>query len=795
MNFLERIRIGWAAFRAADVGSIDLPENGRSSKETLNDSIGAFLTTFGSVNPVIDFDMLATLKNLWLFNPDVSQYAANIVNLGNPGHSLKVTAVTDAIAENAVNRLNESAVRIYSQGCGVDGLLNQYLASIAWSGAVSSEDVVNLAARRVEKVVLVPVESIRFKYDKDKDEYLPYQRNFGTFQTPSEGNSFGLIALNPETYSYLPVATVENSPYARPPASAAVGAILESQIPLMENIRYMAQKIGLMGLVAASVVPPKPRPNEDDSVYQTRAKNYLAAVRSALEGNFNKGLLVTFRDQKIEHTPITSGAQGVYDINRISEEQVFSGLGAMPGFHGRTDSTTETFADVVYYLLTAQVANMQRVVKRRQERTYRLDLRLAGIEVDSVSLTFDKAHSRNAKAEAETDAIKFNDMLGRVRAGLLDPQAAAQQLGESEWFDESRLFNDAVLPKEGQSSNVVRLEFDRSRNEYKFSPEVITLASESLKLSEDEIDQILERFIREYRQLVSPFADDATAAAVNRLRDFLRDNDFENFSSAEEFADELVEQINKAFGSSWSRPATVRAIEAAVREVYTFYRLRDSSVFGDASPIRLRFGGPDKAAMNFIGKLDHFYFSKFADNSTSSLRQFLIDAYLKDGAALFGRESSEEIDAFRRAAGVKLKNLTDRQVLTIVQTAVQRIRNWAHIGTLDQAGFEYAKLVATIDNRTSILCLSIDGKRIRVGVAKKAVDRLGRLAPKEFAQELYESDEAKQMRQDPSANVRANLEPDGKTIKDDLVASGLGFPPFHPNCRTRMEGIIEDINE
>jgi hypothetical protein len=69
---------------------------------------------------------------------------------------------------------------------------------------------------------------------------------------------------------------------------------------------------------------------------------------------------------------------GVYELNRMSEEQVFSGMGTYPAFHGRTDSTTETFADVVYYMLTAQVANMQRVVKRRQELTYMLDLGSAG---------------------------------------------------------------------------------------------------------------------------------------------------------------------------------------------------------------------------------------------------------------------------------------------------------------------------------------------------------------------------------------------------------------------------------
>jgi DNA phosphorothioation-dependent restriction protein DptG len=54
---------------------------------------------------------------------------------------------------------------------------------------------------------------------------------------------------------------------------------------------------------------------------------------------------------------------------------------------------------------------MQRVVKRRQERTYMLDLRLGGIDVDSVSLNFNKAHSRNALQEAQTEEQRFQTVL------------------------------------------------------------------------------------------------------------------------------------------------------------------------------------------------------------------------------------------------------------------------------------------------------------------------------------------------------------------------------------------------
>lgn len=466
MTFFERLQIAFATFRRT--GGLDLPDNGRSSEETIGSAMSAYSSLFGSVNPVIDFEMLKTLKMFWLYNPDFSQYVANIVNLGNPGHKLSVEAGSETAAEAAVNRLNETASRIYTIGTGVDGLINQYLTSVAWSGAISSEDVVNLRAGRVEKVVLVPVEQIRFRYNKDLDGYEAFQQSNGIGR--ERDRLLGMIRLNAETYRYYALSTVENSPYAKPPATAAVQAILEGQVPIMENIRKMAKKIGLLGLTSASVVQPPRRPNETDVDYQSRAKAYLGRVREAL-ADMSGGLVVGYRDQKLEHTSVTTGAAGVYDLNRISEEQVFSGLAAMPGFHGRTDSTTETFADVVYYLLTAQVANIQRVVKRRQERTYMLDLRLGGIDVSSISVDFNRTHSRNALAEAQTDEVRQRNVFEKVRNGLISPDEAAQELGYDAWHDPFGVSNSSSLSKR------IDLKFNRSLQRYDFEPDRLTISN------------------------------------------------------------------------------------------------------------------------------------------------------------------------------------------------------------------------------------------------------------------------------------------------------------------------------
>lgn len=289
--------------------------------------------------------------------------------------------------------------------------------------------------------------------------------------------------------------------------------------------------------------------------------------------------------------------------------------------------------------------------------------------------------------------------------------------------------------------------------------------------------------------------DAALNNVLNRLRAFLHEHEFGDFTDADAFANVLLDELDTAWGRGWAARSVRTSIAGAVRESYLFYRLRDTTVFGEGSPIRLRLGGPDKVSIRFIEELDHFYFSKFADNTSEPLRKFFIKQYFEDGAALFGRESSEEMAAFRDAAGEKLKNLTDRQTTTIVQTAVQRVRNWAHIGTMDQARIELARLVATIDKRTSNICLALDGKLVRVGVAFDAIQRLNKLTPADFAAEVYESDLGQQMNTASAVNIKEFLEDDGKTIKDEFTKIGRGFPPFHPNCRTRMEGVIEGVEE
>lgn len=252
--------------------------------------------------------------------------------------------------------------------------------------------------------------------------------------------------------------------------------------------------------------------------------------------------------------------------------------------------------------------------------------------------------------------------------------------------------------------------------------------------------------------------------------------------------------MERAFASGWAGTRERKQIRTTTRSIYEYYRLRDLTPFGDADPIRLRLGGPDKVSIKFIGELDHFYFSKFADNTREPMRKFFVERFFGDGALLFD-EDSDAWREFQRAAGDRFKKLGYRQIRTVIETATARTRNWAHIGTMAQAEIELAKLVATLDARTTPLCEFLDGKLVKVGVAQSTIERLNQLAPAEFERALYKTELSKGIANNPVDTIRRYLEEDGRTIGDELTKTGRGFPPFHPNCRTRMEGVIEGLED
>lgn len=791
---------------------LELPDSGRSSVEdTIPALLGRALSQFGGLQPEISFESLRLLKQLMIWNPLMSQFVQNIVNLGNTGHQITVDAASATIAEVAVKRINETAERLWPHGAGVDGLINQYFTDIAWSGALSSEDVVDFRAARVEKVVLVPVEQIRFTWDGMN--YLPNQMPKHTLAlniTP-----FGLIPLNTETYRYYALSTVSNLPYAKPPATAAIEDLIGPYADAKLNLKAVLKKYGLLGFAAMQVTAPPRKPSETEDEYQKRAKIYLGKMRDAVAGIWQQGLLLMFRDQKLDFHSVTANAQGMKDVVEVIEGSVFNGFGMQPSLFGRVHSTTETFADVVWSQLDAQVGNIRRLPKRRMERTYNLDLTLAGIRINGISMTFNRTPSRNALKQAQAELAEVQAILEKAKAGIIGPDAAAQELGYDSAFDPELLSTQPQvagqlrflsLSRAGATNGLTAtFQFDRSAQQYRFVASVIELSSASVglakkkdQMTEEDIDQVLNDWIDRYLAVVRPIAEVTLEIALETLATWLAQIKLSDFATAEEFADQFFDKLQTVFTGEWEAPKSARTIKKATEQIYRYYRTKDDAVvFGGDSPgIKVKFGAPDTRTLKFFVDTDSWYFSKYLNNSEPSLKKFIAEEYVAKGGRRTFDMTQEHIEDIRAALGDRLKNVNDIGVQRIVNGSVTRARNWAHIRRLNEGRVKLAKIVAVLDNRTSEICKFLDGKFLRVGVAAEAVDRLSELEPGDFAKEMYESPIAKALatanqNADEVAKVFDGQIDDGGVLDDSLMAAGRGFPPYHLNCRTRVEGVIE----
>ena len=742
-------------------GGFGVPKSGRSSVENVNNLSGV-LDYFNGYYNVIDRnlvsgDLLDTLVRIAVANADASQAVRQWINLGNRGHDIIIDDPKTALVDEALAALNDNAYRLYTKSAGVDGLFNHYFWQLGVFGALASEDVIAGDYSRVEKVAPISPRFIRFKLEGD--DYVPYQR-----LTNRE-----MIELNSYTFAYYCYLSFENSPYGIPPVLAALDP-LHTQKFMHENVKYISEKMGLTGFTGVEVTPPPRNPGEIDSEYQKRVTKHLNNVMEGFKANYRKGLAVHANDIKVTHTNTTGDARGAYEIHKLNEEQVFSGINNDPAMHGRSYSTTETYADVVYNLLINQTNSFRQLVKRRHERTLRLDLALRGIFPEEVSLQMAGDDQRDSKKEAETEQIRWQVVKEKVERGLLEPDRAAQELGYDDWYDPS-LIGGRVLPGTMRRKKAThRFRFDRKSQQYVFvRPRLATLAKK------DKGKELLQ----DYEQALRSLLESGRDQALDDVRDYLERRGF-NGDNVDGLARETFAIVQAAYSTQLTGEAAEKIIREAVNASYTFFRLSDVSLWPKGkAPVSMALDSVDNRTISFLESLDNFYLGKFIENSDveGPALNFLRSHYLENGEAIFGRTSGEQLERFRALFKDRLEELADHAVQRIIDTSVQRMRVWGHIGQMAEAGIEYARPVNPSPQAAICKYVTSNDVRIPIGTARQAVARLSSLSPEGFRGFLESN---------------GQIKPD--TIKDfgidAATAEGIGFPPYHPRCHTTLEAIV-----
>lgn len=371
--------------------------------------------------PVEVYDILT---NLTLMNADLRQAIGHVVQLGNTGHILKLEAPSDAQIEAMVKRIEDRSEIMLPYTTGTDGLVNGMFTQAARTGALSLEWVPSNKLDGIDKIFFVPVSQIRWVTRPDGMGYYPVQvPPNGILGKP--GNA---IVLNPRTFYYANLETMENSPYAVPPMIAALEPI-SVQKTMLKNIHKIMKKMGIMGLIAYKMAPPEKRGGETDERFKERCMEYLVKVSAQLKESFSEGIVTGFKGAfDFDVQSITGDAKGIKEIFQMNEEQLFSAIGADPAMHGRTYSTTETYASVVFSKMASQLGNYQRMVADGLEFGWGLDLTLAGLP-GGIEVEFNSTQSLRNLQEAQTRMIEIANAEALYQGGVIDQGEKARKLG------------------------------------------------------------------------------------------------------------------------------------------------------------------------------------------------------------------------------------------------------------------------------------------------------------------------------------------------------------------------------
>lgn len=756
----------------SEISRGNLPAGGRSSDEILYDNFSSRLTGYlnywNVLQPEIPWEIQKYLTLITMTNPDLSQAVKNTVHLGNTGHKVIVDAKN---SEKVIDKLNSLAYQLYPISAGVDGLVNHYFEQGQRTGAISSEDVISPDFSGVKKVVIVPPYSIRFRYLDG--EYKKYQQS-------GQLGELDLVELNEYTYTYYALQVWENKPYAVPPFLPALKPIL-TQDEFFKNIQAMSKKFGLLGLNVVVVKRLPRKPGESDIKYRERNQKHIDEVAESVKLNYSQGVLVLPEDQTLTNHSFTHDARGVKELVDMIEEQVFSGVGSHPAMHGRPNSTTESYARIIYGLMLNSIDNLRRLIKRRLEKTYRLDLILSGIPFDFVSIDFNSDKRLQPNVEAMAERLGLDIVLKKVKAGLIDPETAAQELGYSSWADEKLLYDQ--IKKENTTTK--EFMFDRGSQQYKLvRTPLVELKKDDKYESEDnqkaavKAERKLQEWVGKYLQEVLPYFDQLQPDALKWADEYMSDE--ENYekvkkdnglfiSALKDFLEQHPQYLDIPVHDEFKRTVETRIIAAA-----KYYRESDLAVFGGKPPdVVFKFGVGDQKAADLLTQVGHFYFSKFISNQDfgSEIREFVTE-WFKRGEALYGGWTDDAAIEFISRFGYALEGDLNFQMSRIVNSSMGLIQVNSRFLQLDEVGFEYATWIEFPG--CCEICEPFNGVEIPVA---KVVKRI----KKEFIGAKSLDDALAYYKK-----INRSKEDHDKSIEEIIDKKSWG--KCHPNCRGTIRG-------
>jgi phage gp29-like protein len=259
----------------------------------------------------------------------------------------------------------------------------------------------------------------------------------------------------------------------------------------------------------------------------------------------------------------------------------------------------------------------------------------------------------------------------------------------------------------------------------------------------------------EYLSRIQPMLTGMNDEAIRATESYI--NSLPTPPTVDQFAERVKFETGEAFSKT-----DERAIRAVVDDMYRFYK----STGGITPGVEVAFGGSDVRAINSLSQFDNSTFSKFIKNpaSQATLDTFLREQYLEQGEGLFGAGNRQAVNELTTLLSQELSDISNSQVSRIVDTSVQRTRNWAATEQLHNAAIVEIEIVEP--TQQCEFCQAMNGQIIRVDRAHETLQRMKDMSTSEF-EAFLKSNKA----------ILENAE--------DFVDSGM-LPPYHPHCHGRI---------
>lgn len=399
----------WFNFLKKYSKKLDIPVSRVSLETNTNFNFNSFNDNYKSINPKFPIHWLNTLEKAVTINPILSQMHQLIIDLGNSGHTIQIVPHSDEIKKE---------LDILAEKLNIDNFINQLFSQLAINGAVSIENIVNTDLKGIDKIVRVPISTIRFKYNKELDEYEPFQ------EIPMQKE---LIKLNTNTYLYIPIFTLDDSPYAVPPFLSSLSAV-ETSEELLSQMKNLSKKIGLIGFLDLQLPLPPKAPAETEFEYNKRLTKNIEDMSNILSDNIQKGMIVHYEGTNIQFKELSNSLQGIDTLSEMIDRLIISGAKGQPSLLGRTTGSTETWATVSYEQFVKTLQNYQRTIKRALEYCYKLHITLLGYSFDDINIIFNPLPSLNPDKEAQNSKVIVENTLEILRENLIDKKQAKKIL-------------------------------------------------------------------------------------------------------------------------------------------------------------------------------------------------------------------------------------------------------------------------------------------------------------------------------------------------------------------------------